>query len=417
MPDTALPTPPAPAPPTPAGAPPGPRARTGGWPAVLAVTVGVFSLVTTEILPIGLLTPIGASFRISDGTAGLMMTLPGLVAAVAAPVVTVTTRRADRRTMLCGLLALLAFADLLNALAPAYWAVLAARVALGLVIGAFWSIGSGLAPRLVAPERQARANTVFFTAVPLGSVIGVPAGVLLGSLAGWRTAFAAMAALTVLVLLALLVSLPPLPPGAGTGLGVLRGLLAGRGTRSGLAVTFLIVLAHFGSYTYVSPFLAEVTHAGPGLVTGLLLGYGAAGLLGNVLAGDRAARAPGAALAGAAALLAGATLLLPVLGGSGPGAAVVLVLWGVAYGAVPVCSLTWFLAAAPQAPEAAGVVFTSSFQATLSIGALAGGTVVDHGSTTAVMLLGGGTALLAAATAWACRGRVHPAASGAPNGR
>ncbi|MET8701149.1 MFS transporter [Kitasatospora sp. NPDC004723] len=379
---------------------PGSRSRTGGWPAVLAVTAGVFAIVTTEILPVGLLTPMGATFRISDGTAGLTMTLPGLVAAVAAPAVTVATRRADRRTVLRALLLLLALADLLNAFAPAYAAVLVARVVLGLVIGAFWSIGSGLAPRLVPPDRQARANTVIFTAVPLGSVLGVPAGVLLGSLAGWRAAFAAMGVLTLLVLAALSLCLPPLaPPDTTTGLGVLRGLLTDRGTRTGLLVTFLIVLAHFGGYTYVTPFLAEVTHAGPAVISGLLLAYGAAGLLGNLLAGHRAARALRPAFTTAAALLAAATLLLPVLGTTGPGATVLLLLWGVAYGAVPVCSLSWFLAAAPHAPEAAGVLFTSSFQATIGIAALLGGAVVDRTTPSTVLLLAGATALLAAVTA------------------
>ncbi|GAA1392394.1 MFS transporter [Kitasatospora putterlickiae] len=398
MPDTARRAPSRPVPgPLPR---PRPRTRTGGWPAVLAVTAGVFAIVTTEILPVGLLTPIGDTFRISDGTAGLTMTLPGLVAAVAAPAVTVATRRADRRTMLCALLLLLAFADLLNAFAPAYWAVLLARVALGLVIGAFWSIGSGLAPRLVPAGRQARANTLIFTAVPLGSVLGVPAGVLIGSLAGWRAAFAAMGVLTLLVLAALLVCLPPLPPPATTtGLGVLRGLLAGRGTRTGLATTFLIVLAHFGGYTYVTPFLTEVTHAGPGLISGLLLAYGAAGLLGNLLAGQRAARALRPVFTAAAALLAAATLLLPVVGTTGPGAGALLLLWGVAYGAVPVCSLSWFLTAAPHAPEAAGVLFTSSFQATIGIASLVGGAVVDRTAPTTVLLLAGVTALCAAALA------------------
>ncbi|WUQ88644.1 MFS transporter [Kitasatospora purpeofusca] len=376
------------------------RRGTGGLPAVLAVTAGVFAIVTTEILPVGLLGPIGATFRISDGTTGLMMTLPGLVAAVAAPVVTVATRRADRRTVLCALLLLLALADLLNAVAPGYGAVLLARVALGLVIGAFWSIGSGLAPRLVRAERQAQANTVIFTAVPLGSVLGVPAGVLLGSLAGWRAAFAAMAALTLLALAALLATLPPLPPPATTtGLPVLRGLLTGRGTRAGLAVTFLVVLAHFGAYTYVTPFLTEVTRVGPGTTGALLLAYGAAGLLGNLLAGARAARAPRPALAAAAVLLAAATLLLPVLGTGGPGATVLLLVWGAAYGAVPVCSLSWFLAAAPHAPEAAGVLFTSAFQATIGIAALTGGGVVDRTSPGTVLVLAGLVALLAAGTA------------------
>jgi predicted MFS family arabinose efflux permease len=40
------------------------------------------------------------------------------------------------------------------------------------------------------------------------------------------------------------------------------------------------------------------------------------------------------------------------------------------------------------------VVFTSSFQATLSFGALAGGLVVDAASPSTVMVLGGAVAVL-----------------------
>ncbi|MFJ3219171.1 MFS transporter [Kitasatospora sp. NPDC086801] len=279
------------------------------------------------------------------------------------------------------------------------WLVLVARVVLGVVIGAFWSIGVGLAPRLVPEPRQARANAVVFSAVPLGSVLGVPAGVLLGHLAGWRTAFAAMAALTLVVLVALAVSLPPLPPQTTTRLSVLRDLLRTRGVRTGLVVTFLVVTAHFGTYTYVTPFLQDVTYAGPNLVTALLLGYGLAGLVGNFVAGTWAARALRPAFVTAVGLLAASTVLLPVVGTTVPGAAVLLVLWGLAYGAVPVCSQAWFRTAAPHAPEAASVVFTSSFQATIALGALVGGAVVDTASTPTVMLLGGLTGVLAAVAA------------------
>jgi predicted MFS family arabinose efflux permease len=75
---------------------------------------------------------------------------------------------------------------------------------------------------------------------------------------------------------------------------------------------------------------------------------------------------------------------------------VLLVVWGLAYGAVPVCSMTWFAQSAPEAREAATVVFTSSFQATLSAGALLGGLVVDSTSVSATMLCGGLVAALVA---------------------
>lgn len=367
--------------------------------------MGIFSIVTTEILPIGLLTSIGDSFGISDGTAGLMMTLPGILAAVAAPTVTVTTGRIDRRRMLGALILLLALANFLAAIAPGYWLMLVSRVLVGLVIGAFWSIGSGLAARLVPEAQAGRATAVIFSAVPLGSVLGVPAGTLLGQLAGWRAVFITMGILTLAVLAALMVSVPPLPPQRVTRLGVLRDLLRTARVRRGLAVTFLIVTAHFGTYTYVTPFLAEVTHAGPHLITAYLLAYGAAGIAGNFLAGAWVRRVLHVTFTAAACLLAAATLSLPVLGTGRAGALVLLLAWGVAYGAVPVCSQTWFVTASPGAPEAASVVFTSSFQATFALGALAGGTVVDATSTTVVMVLGGVVALLAATVAAPRRGR------------
>ncbi|HET6285254.1 MAG TPA: MFS transporter [Amycolatopsis sp.] len=367
-----------------------------GWLAVLAVTLGIFSLVTTEILPIGLLTPIGEDFRITPGTAGLTMTLPGLLAALAAPAVTVAAGRLDRRILLCALMVVLALADVLAATASAYWAMLVSRVLVGLVIGAFWAIGSGLAERLVGSRRAGRATAVIFSAVPLGSVLGVPAGTFVGELLGWRAAFAMMTVFTIGVLAVLALSLPPLPSRAATRLGVLREMARGRATRLGLLVTVLVVLAHFGTYTYVTPLLHQVTRVSPELITVFLFVYGTAGIAGNFVAGAAIARDLRLAFLAAAGSIGVATLALPFLGDSQPGALALLVVWGFAYGAVPVCSGTWFARAAPEAPEAASVLFTSSFQATLSAGALLGGLVVDAVSVPAVMVTGGVIALLAA---------------------
>lgn len=366
-----------------------------GWAAVIAVTLGLFAVVTTEILPIGLLTSIGSGFTVSDGTAGLTMTMPGFLAALSAPLVTAATARLDRRLMLCAFMLLLALANFLAAAAPAYWLVLVSRIMVGITIGGFWSIGAGLAERLVPPASAGRATAVLFSAVPLGSVLGVPAGTLAGDLFGWRTAFAAMGVLSGGVLVMLLLLLPPLPPVGATRLRVLGGLLRGPGTRRALLLTFLVVLAHFGAYTYVTPFLHQVTHATDGTVTAFLLLYGAAGILGNFLGGAWAPRHPRAVLGAAAALIAASTLLLPPLGHGETGAVLSLLTWGIAYGAVPVASRTCFAEGAPDTPEAASVLFTASFQATLSLGALTGGAALDRTSAPTVMLLGGCTAALA----------------------
>lgn len=114
---------------------------------------------------------------------------------------------------------------------------------------------------------------------------------------------------------------------------------------------------------------------------------------------------PHTAFASAAATIAAATALLPVLGRSEAGALALLVLWGLGYGAVPVCSQTWFARAAPRNPEAATVLFTASFQATIAAGALAGGHVVDRASLGAVMWCGAVTAYLVVLVALRAKGR------------
>ncbi|GAA3646139.1 hypothetical protein GCM10022420_020970 [Streptomyces iranensis] len=248
---------------------------------------------------------------------------------------------------------------------------------------------------------------MIFSAVPLGSVLGVPAGTLIGDLAGWRTAFTVMGALAVGVLVMLLLLVPPLPPIQTTRLGVLNGMLRSASIRFALLLTFLVVLAHFGTYTYVTPFLEQATHVGDALITTFLLLYGAAGILGNFLGGAWVARYPRTVLGLAGGLIAAVTLLLPALGRWEAGAVVLLIVWGIAYGAVPVASQTCFAKAAPHAPEAASVLFTASFQATISMGALVGGVVLDRSSPSAVMVLGGCTAVLMILTLGALRRTPH----------
>ena len=366
------------------------------WLCVLSVMMGIFVIVTAEILPIGLLMPIASTFTVSEGTAGLMMTLPGLVAAVAAPVMTMWTARIDRRAMLFVWMAVLAASNFICAYAEQYWLILAARVMVGLVIGGFWSIGAGLGARLVSERHVARATSVIFVAVPLGSVIGVPAGTFIADVMGWRAAFGVLGVLTLAVMIALVTLLPGLPAIHVTRLGVLRSLLWQRNVRVGMLATFFIVLAHFGAYTYVTPMLEHVAQLGLALISSLLLVYGAAGIIGNFAVGLTMNRWLRQSFGGAALLIAFATLLLPATGHWALAAAL-LIVWGFGYGAVPACSQTWIARSAPNATEAATVLFTSVFQATIGIGALAGGAVVDATSVSTVMVCGSVFAALGAA--------------------
>ncbi|RDI54319.1 MFS transporter [Nocardia mexicana] len=361
------------------------------WAGVWCLSFGIFVIVTSEILPVGLLNPIVADYAVSSGVGGLLLTLPGLTALVSAPLATVATRRLDRRRMLVVFLLILALANLLCLAAPAFWLVLVGRALVGLVIGGYWSIGAGLSPRLVPPGAVTAATAIFFAAVPVGSVLGVPLGTQLGQAFGWRLPFAVLCGLSVAGAIALRCTLPRLPALQVTSAAVLLGLLRkpGTGVRTGLVVTALVVVAHFAAYTYLAPFLRDTTGVDDGTVGGFLLVYGVAGVAGTLATSRTLARSLRGTLAASAGLIAVGTVLLPVLGRWPAGALVLLIVWGLAYGTVPACSQTWFARSAPHAPEAASVLFTASFQATLAMGALVGGRVVDASSTATVMVCAG----------------------------
>ncbi|MEW9554518.1 MFS transporter [Nonomuraea sp. NPDC050783] len=366
-----------------------PRSTLRGWLGVAAITASLFVFLTTELMPVGLLTPLSDSLDISVGVAGLMVTLQGVSAGLGVPFIVAWTRRVNRRVLLSALLAVLALGNLITSVSPTYSVILGTRLVMGFASGVFWAIGVSMAMRLV-PERLAnRAAAVVMSGISIATVAGIPLGTFLESRTDWRATFLIWSGLSLLVFLAVAAAVPSLPSANAVPVREVFGLPARNvPLRLVLVTVVLFVLGHFGAYTFVRPFLEANAGATPVAVTVVLMVFGVAGAVGNFVAGHTVNRSlRGSFAVGCAGLVVSLLLLLTIGDGVG-GAVLALVLWGLSFGAVQLCQVNMTLAAAPDTFEAAMSLNTMAYNTSIAIGALIGGLFADHLGVTSVVWFG-----------------------------
>ncbi|MCI3929347.1 MFS transporter [Streptomyces sp. AN091965] len=395
-------TPAAPVAPT-TPAPPPDRVSVKTWLAVVAMALGTFAMITVEALPVGLMTSISGGLDVSEGAVGLLVTVPGLVAAVTAPVLPVLIGRLDRRLVLLALLTLMVAANALSAAASGFALLLVARFVAGVSIGGFWALAAGIAVRLVPERHIPRATALVFGGATAANVIGVPAATFVGELSDWRVAFLAVAGLGLLVVAGLVFLLPSLPATEPVRLSELPRQFRNRTVRAGVIATGLLVGGHYAAFTFISPILQETSGVSESLIGPLLLVYGLAGIGGTVLAGITATRDVRATIIAMSVLLAAVLALFPLVGRSPATGIVLLVLWGLAFGGIPVAVQTWVLKAAPGSTEAATALNTSMFNLAIASGAALGGVVVSAVSLTAVLGFGAALSALTSLAVWRTR--------------
>jgi predicted MFS family arabinose efflux permease len=169
--------------------------------------------------------------------------------------------------------------------------MLLARLVTGTASAAFFGVALSLCAQLVRPELRGRAASVALNGLMLGTLLGLPMSTMVGERLGWRAAFWVITGLTVLAGVATAVGVPKL--GRAESGGDLRQELAVfRNRRFWLAVSTstLIIGATFSAFSYFNPILTDVTGFATGTVPLLLVAYGAATVVGNMVVGRLADR-------------------------------------------------------------------------------------------------------------------------------
>jgi DHA1 family inner membrane transport protein len=259
---------------------------------LIALALGGFGIGLTEFVIMGLLPEVAADFRISEATAGWLISGYALAVVAGALVLTAAVTRFERKPVLAVLLVLFIAGNLISALAPGYGMMMAGRILAALAHGAFFGIGAVVAADMVAPTKKAGAIAIMFTGLTAANVLGVPFGTMLGQAAGWRSTFWAITVIGVIALAGILALVPKTGHG-DTAPGTLRSEL--RAFRSGqvwlsILVTILGYGGMFGAFTYIAFTLTEVTGFSASTVPWLLIVFGVGLFIGNTIGGKAADR-------------------------------------------------------------------------------------------------------------------------------
>ena len=185
-------------------------------PKLFCLALGAFAIGTESYVIAGLLPDLASDLQVSVALAGQLITVFAFAYALGSPLLAVATGAWERRRLLLTALAAFALFNLFAAMAQSYAMLLVARVGLALSAATFMPAASAYAVAVMPAAQRGRALAIIYTGLTVATVLGVPAGVMVGEHFGWRYTFVGVAGLATVALAGLAATLAPLHSGPYT---------------------------------------------------------------------------------------------------------------------------------------------------------------------------------------------------------
>ncbi len=254
------------------------------------LALGLFVVATNAFVIAGVLPQIAHTLGVGPGTIGYSISVYAIVVAVASPLVSVTCGRVRPERVMAAGLALIAAGTFLAAAADTFTVFTVGRVIAALGGAALVPSAIGAAPVMVALSQRGRAIALVGMGFTLAMAIGSPIGTALADIGGWRLPLSVLAGLAALLVPALLLVVRDVPRSPAVDLRSRAVVLRDPRIVFAIVASLLMTLA----FNMVYIFSAVITHEATGgdhkRLAILLLAYGVAGVIGNIVGGRLADR-------------------------------------------------------------------------------------------------------------------------------
>ncbi|CAN5407090.1 MFS transporter [soil metagenome] len=306
-------------------------ATRSAYPRISVLAAGLFVVGTNAFVIAGLLPDIAKAFSVSTATASYSITFYAIVVAIAAPAVSILLARWSRTQLMATGLLLLAIGTLVAALSDSITIFTVGRIVAALGGAALVPAATAAAPALVSHEQRGKALAFVGVGFTLATAVGSPIGTALGEVGGWRLPLFILAGLALVLAAAVLFGVRNIPIGAAASFA--QRLAPLRDPRILLPlVTTLFMIAGFNIvYIFSSEVTGDATGGSGSLLAVLLLMFGLGGVVGTVVSGPITDRLGSRVLVTLAlGLEVVALVILPFVGRTFVGSAIVFVVWGMA---------------------------------------------------------------------------------------
>ena len=373
------------------------------WLALTGLTFAAFIFNTSEFVPIGLLTDIKEDFHLTEASVGLLISVYAWVVTLLSLPLMIMVSRMELRRLMLWLIGLFAICQVVSYLSTSYPMLMASRIGVACTHAIFWSVVAPMAVRITPANHKALALSMVVTGSSVAMVLGMPLGRMIGLHLGWRMTFLSIGGFAFLTLAYTHVFLPAVPNRGGFSPRRLPTLLS-QGTLRGLYLfTLLVATAYYVCYSYLEPFLKQVTQMPDSLVTATLMLMGGAGFLGSLIYAKCYDRNPRLFVACTVGVLT-TTLAATLPAAFSPCAiALTFALMGMAATAYNVAMQSVIIQVTSEESTAVAMsIFSGIFNLGIGCGAFLGGSICTH-DTIAHIGLGGGAIALIALLYWTLR--------------
>ncbi|MFB5676244.1 MFS transporter [Paenibacillus terreus] len=356
---------------------------------ILILTIGVFGILNTEMGVIGLLPSIAEHFNVSISEAGLTVSLFAIAIAVSGPTMPLLFSGIDRKKVMLLVLGVFVVGNIATLFITNFTVLLIVRIILGFFHPIYCSMAFTVAASSVSKEAAPKAVSKVFIGVSAGMVAGVPIASFIDSAVSYEMAMVFFAIVNCIVFIATLIFVPAMPIEERLSYGAQLSVLKKSIIWISIAAVILLNSAVFGVYSYLAEYLKTVTGMSPNTISLTLLLFGAANIIGNLVAGKLLTHSAMKSVVSFPLFMGAVYIILFFAGQFAVPMAMITFIWGILAGGIMANINQYLIAsAAPEAPDFANGLFISSCNVGTTLGAAVGGLLISGMGTQYVVLVG-----------------------------